>query len=390
MRAEHAWSCGLLSLLVPFSACIQYAEVLRKASLRESDMDGIAATAGPGLDLCLRVGLPWASSLARRLALPFVGVHHMQAHAMVAQMDHPHMQLPCIALLVSGGHTELWLVRSQSDCRILAETADDAVGEAYDKAARSIGVQRLLNEPPGAAVERLASLAQQPHRFNLPRLREDVEFSFAGLKAAVQRSVLQLRADRAQGPLSASLELNQDGRLSNRSISLLVEATRTEQHAASSEASTLLQQLGQLTAEDQQNLCAAFQLAVCDQLVSRVQRALDFTADWSQRGQLSPIRQLVVGGGVACNRAIRAALQRACASRGVEVLAPRPLHCMDNGIMIAHMGGRLLQQGHTDALDMTWVPRWPIGPKINMRTHFPHKTTSTPTVSAGTSSPDAP
>ena len=343
--------------------------MLRKASLRESDLDGVAATAGPGLELCLRVGLPWASSLARRLSLPFVGVHHMQAHAFVAQMDHPQLQMPFLALLVSGGHTEMWLVRSQSDCRILAVTCDDAVGEAFDKCARSIGVTRLESESPGAAVERLAALSQTPRRFTLPRLRDDAEFSFAGLKAAVQRTVFQLRVDRARAPLHDALELHADGRISNRSISLLVEATRTEHTAseANSEASALLQQLGALTPEDQRDLCAAFQLSVCEQLVSRVLRAIDFCAELSAQGRISAIRQLVVGGGVACNRAIRGALDTACAGRGIEVLAPRPLHCTDNGIMIGHLGGRMLQQGHRDALDVTWVPRWPIGPKLDMR-----------------------
>jgi len=341
--------------------------------------------------MCLKVGLRWSSALAQRLSLPFVGVHHMMAHALVARMDHPQLAYPFVALLISGGHTELWLMHSQSQGVVLAETADDAVGEAYDKVARTIGLQRLEGQSPGAAVERMAALSTQPRRFTFPQLKHDnPEFSFAGIKAAVLREVLQLRADRpplvtnesagtsASASASASafpsalLHRNPDGRLSNRSISLLVDELRSVQgtvrqavHEPS--ATPMLNQLGTLSTAEQHDLCAGFQSAVCEQLSSRVLRALEYCAELHQRGILAqPVHHLVVGGGVACNRTIRRALEQACGPLGVAVLAPRPLHCMDNGIMIGYLGSQLLQQGHSDAYDLGWHTRWPIGPKRSL------------------------
>ena len=371
-----------------------FAQVLSKASLVGGDIDAIAVTAGPGLAPCLEVGLDWSVRLAKQLAVPLVGVHHMQAHAMVAQMDHPHLAYPFLALLVSGGHTELWLVRSQNHVSILAQTADDAVGEAFDKVARTLGLTRLHNESPGAAVERLAatappSTASTTTPMFSPLQHDNADFSFAGIKSAMMREVLQRRVDRlpADSPLlqdepaagdrpstppSSSvprLLRNPDGRINNATISLLVKEMRAQQGLSkqaaldpSHTAHTLLAQLPELDHQEQVLLCAAFQRAVCEQLTSRALLALRYC---SRLPHLPPVTQLVVGGGVACNMAIQSALRRTLAPLGVDVVVPRKLHCMDNGIMIAWMGSKLLQQGHADSLDLRFHPKWPIGDKID-------------------------
>lgn len=364
-----------------------FSEVLSKASLKVEDLDGVAVTAGPGLAPCLEVGLRWSSELASKHQFPMVGVHHMQAHAMVAQMDHPQLRYPFLSLLISGGHTELWLVRSQNEIDILSETPDDAIGEAYDKVARMLGIERMENESPGASIERLAGRAPLTNNitqpFFAPLQHDYYEFSFAGIKSAVQREVLQRRVDRlpVDSPLYSSdvsstiprLYRNPDGRINNITISTLVKEMRA-QHGLSKQAAldpqhtanTLLAHLPPLDLSDQIELSAAFQHAVCEQLISRTSLALTYCRRLQAKGILSEVNQIVLGGGVACNLTISSSLT-SYFKRQLTVLTPRKLYCMDNGIMIAWMGMKILKQGHRDMNELRFHPRWPIGRKIDMR-----------------------
>ena len=373
------------SAAVAHRASIQsvFNELLTKAHLSAADIDGVAVTAGPGLAPCLEVGMEWAAEFARARSLPFIGVHHMQAHAFVAELDHPSLRYPFLALLISGGHTEMWLVRSQSDIVILSATVDDAVGEAFDKVARAIGVQRAHDESPGAAVERLAAMHVGPpsQQFVLRSSAEFDDFTFAGLKSAVMREVLQRRVhllspeDRARLQSGSGsiprLDLAPGALLTNHSISLLVKEMRAQaglskQAAMDPEeaANTLLAHLPELPTDQHIELCAAFQHAVCAQLIDRTLRAEAMAATMLSAAGLPPVSQLVVGGGVSCNTAIAASLRSACSPR-LSVLFPRRLHCMDNGIMIAQLGCKLLMQGHTDPYSLRFHATWPIGPRIS-------------------------
>lgn len=356
--------------------------VMQKAKLQSAEqLDGIAVTAGPGMAPCLKVGLQWASSLARSHSLPFIGVHHMQAHAFVAQLDHPQLRFPFLALLISGGHTELWLVESLSKLTILSATVDDAVGEAFDKAARVIGIQRGENESPGAAVERLAKLpGASPRAHEFPYLDgNNLEFSFAGLKSSLQRKVFGLQLELANqqqaakettaaastsSPTSSSSSSSPaiPPKLQNRDIQRMVKEFKQGLFKSDS-AAAASSSLPSLPLSVQADLCASFQYSLLHQLSSRTELAVRFCRS---RFPHLPISQLVVAGGVACNSAVRAALTHTVSPYRMEVLAPRPLHCMDNGIMIAWLGQALLSRGHLDTYDLCFVTRWPIGDKISM------------------------
>lgn len=376
------------SAAVAHRASIQsvFNELMTKAQLTAADIDGVAVTAGPGLAPCLEVGMEWAAGFARARSLPFIGVHHMQAHAFVTELDHPSLRYPFLALLISGGHTELWLVRSQSDIVILSATVDDAVGEAFDKVARAIGVERAHDEAPGAAVERLAAMHARPpsQQFALRSSPEFADFTFAGLKSAVMREVLQRRVhllspeDRTRLQLGSGsvprLDLAPGALLTNHSISLLVKEMRAQaglskQAAMDPEtaANSLLAHLPELPVAQHIELCAAFQHAVCAQLIDRTLRAEAMVSTMLSAVGLAPVSQLVVGGGVSCNTAIASSLRAACSPR-LSVLIPRRLHCMDNGIMIAQLGCKMLLQGHTDPYSLRFHSTWPIGPRLNRET----------------------
>lgn len=277
------------------------AEALSGASVSLSDLDGVAVTAGPGLIGGLLVGLTTAKALALACGKALVAVNHLEAHALTVGLTEG-LAPPYLLLLVSGGHTQLLLVHEIGHYERLGTTIDDALGEAFDKTAKLLG----LGFPGGPAVERMAREGDC-HRFVLPRPmlgRAEPHFSFAGLKTAVRRQA---------------------------------------------------EQLAPLSDEDIRDLCASFEAAVADVVVDRCVRALRIAED-----RLGPVRHLVVAGGVAANQRLRDALTRLAAASGSTLHAPPLQLCGDNAAMVAWAGAERLARGHTDSLDVPARARWPL------------------------------
>jgi N6-L-threonylcarbamoyladenine synthase len=281
------------------------AAALADAEMELSDLDLIAATAGPGLIGGLIVGLMTGKALAAASGLPLVPVNHLEAHALTARLTDG-TDFPYLLLLVSGGHTQIVLVRGVGRYERWASTIDDALGEAFDKTAKLLG----LPYPGGPAVETAATRGK-PDRFAFPRpLRgeERPDFSFSGLKTAVRQAANQL------APVSEA---------------------------------------------DIDDICASFQQAIVDTLTERVGRSLTrFRAEFPDIAKPT----LVVAGGVAANAAIRAALEMLCANHGMTLVAPPPALCSDNGAMIAWAGLERFAAELVDdeALSFAPRPRWPL------------------------------
>jgi N6-L-threonylcarbamoyladenine synthase len=265
---------------------------LADAGIGGDQLTGIAVTHAPGLVGSLVVGVAFAKAYAAALALPLVGVNHIEAHLHSASLEHGDSPWPAVALVVSGGHTELVEVRGLGDYRWLGATLDDAAGEAYDKVAKRLG----LGFPGGPIIDRLAASGRsEAYAFPRPMLdRPGLEFSFSGLKTAVS-NVLRPHGDP---PYPEGLV---------------------------------------------RDVAASFQAAMVETLVAKCARALDATS----------ARALNLGGGVACNVSLRNALHYICAARGVSLRIPSPRLCADNAGMIAWVGARRLARGEraTDELD---------------------------------------
>ena len=254
------------------------------------DVDAIAVTRGPGLIGSLLVGTAYAQGVALARSLPLVGVSHLAGHVYSAMLADPELQPPYLTLVVSGGHTDCVVLRAHGDAVRLAATRDDAVGEAFDKVARMLG----LPYPGGPAVQRAAA-SGDPRRFPLPRTRLEDSFSFSGLKTAVRYVVRDLPA----------AELDEQG------------APRHPQVVA--------------------DLAAAFQAAAVDQLVTGLEHALE----------RSDADRIAVVGGVAANAALREAVRSRFA--GLRVVIPPLQYCTDNAAMIAVAGWHRLQTSGPDA-----------------------------------------
>ena len=303
--AEHAAYGGV----VPEIAARAHVEVLdrliaralERAGTRLADLDGIAVAAGPGLIGGVLVGLVTAKTLALVAHKPLLAVNHLEAHALTARLTDG-LDFPYLLLLASGGHTQLVAVRGVGDYVRLGGTIDDAIGEAFDKAAKLLG----LGYPGGPEVERMAETGD-PERFALPRPmlgRREADFSLSGLKTA-----LRIEAERA-APLAE---------------------------------------------RDVADLCASFQAAVVDVVIDRARVALRGFADRAGRPTA-----LVAAGGVAANGAIRRALAALAGEAGLAFVAP-PLHlCGDNGAMIAWAGLERLRLGLVDDITAPARPRWPL------------------------------
>ena len=277
-------------------------DVLGEAGLDVGDLAAIAYTAGPGLIGALMVGGSLAASMALALGIPAVPVHHMEAHLLAAMLEDDAPEFPFLALLVSGGHSQLVHARGHGDYTTLGATLDDAAGEAFDKVAR------LLDLPyPGGPA--LAALAQSGDStaFDLPRpLRnKGLDLSFSGLKTAV-RLLVEQHGQGAGG----------DG---------LTESVRAD-------------------------VAASFQAAVVDTLVNKCQLAVDATG----------LERLVIAGGVGANRSLREQLRALAAQHGFRVYYPRPGLCTDNGAMIAYAGWRRLGDAPQGTPQIVARPRWPL------------------------------
>lgn len=272
---------------------------LSEAQLTAKDIDGVAYTCGPGLVGALLVGATIARALAYAWEVPAVGVHHMEGHLLAPMLDDNPPCFPFVALLVSGGHTQLVRVDGVGQYTVIGESVDDAAGEAFDKTAKLLG----LDYPGGAALSRLAEQGA-PGRFVFPRPMTDrpgLDFSFSGLKTF------------AANTLNAVLK---------------TELTLSEQTKA--------------------DIAYAFQDAVVDTLAIKCKRALKETG----------YKRLVIAGGVSANKKLRESLTQMMKNLGGEVFYPQPQFCTDNGAMIAYAGLLRLKQGQHSDLAIDVKPRW--------------------------------
>lgn len=285
-------------------------DTLAESGLKLADLDGVAYTAGPGLVGALLVGAGVARTMAWSLGVPAVGVHHMEGHLLAPLLEpeaRDQLRPPFVALLVSGGHTQLIHVRGIGDYELLGDTLDDAAGEAFDKTAKLMG----LPYPGGPLLAQLA-LEGTAGRFKFTRPMTDrpgLQFSFSGLKTQVLMAWQQ--------------------------------SDQTEQ--------------------TQRDIARGFEEAVVDTLTIKCERALDATG----------CDTLVVAGGVGANRNLRARLQQLMAERDGRVHFPRPAFCTDNGAMIAYAGALRLLAGQQQGPEITVQPRWDMAtlPSLSTMTH---------------------
>jgi N6-L-threonylcarbamoyladenine synthase len=275
-------------------------QVLAEADCAVTEIDAIAYTAGPGLVGALLVGASCAQALAFAWDIPALGVHHMEGHLLAPMLEEQPPEFPFVALLVSGGHTQLVRVDGIGLYELLGETLDDAAGEAFDKTAKMMG----LNYPGGPEISRLA-LKGVPGRFTFPRPMTDrpgLDFSFSGLKTFALNTWQQCQSAGDDG-----------------------EQTRCD-------------------------IALAFQQAVVETLTIKCKRAL------KQAG----MKRLVIAGGVSANKALRESLEQMLGGLGGNVYYARPEFCTDNGAMIAFAGCQRLQAGQKESLSITVQARWPM------------------------------
>lgn len=280
----------------------QYRQAMRQAGLTLTDIDAIAVTAGPGLIGGVMVGLMFAKGLAAASATPLVAVNHLEGHALTARFTDD-VAFPYALLLVSGGHCQILEVLGVGQYRIWGTTRDDALGEAFDKTAKMMG----LAYPGGPMMEKLAQQGD-PGRFALPRPMmgtDSADFSFSGLKTAVRLALADITT---RGPLGE---------------------------------------------QDKADIAASFQRAACDVLQDRLARAL---------GRMGNplLTACVVAGGVAANQAIKHALTQVAEAHGLPLVVPPPALCTDNAVMIAWAGLERFRLGARDALDYEPRARWPL------------------------------
>lgn len=264
-------------------------DALAQAHVTLDDLAAIAVTTRPGLIGSLLIGVSAAKALAWARGIPLVGVHHIEAHVYAATMEHEFAPYPCLALVVSGGHTALYRAESPLELRLFATTRDDAAGEAFDKVAHVLG----LGYPGGPRVSKLAE-SGDARAFSFPRFRAkdgSLGFSFSGLKTAVLYNV---RGQDARAPTPAPEDIPRRA-----------------------------------------DVAASFEAAVVDTLVEETLRA-------ARREGLSTV---LVAGGVACNRRLRAEMVARAAAVGVRALFPSPAYCTDNAVMIAGLGYEVCAAG---------------------------------------------
>jgi N6-L-threonylcarbamoyladenine synthase len=277
-------------------------QALDSAGLDLDQVDGIAVTYGPGLVGSLLVGLCYAKSLAFATGKPMIGVNHIEGHIFSVVFDNPEIEYPAVALVVSGGHTNLFYIEAPERYELLGRTRDDAAGEAYDKVAKLLG----LGYPGGPIIDRLAQTGvaeRAPLVFHVPQMRDDrLDFSFSGLKTAVLRYVREHSVE----PVPAGTEPNQQVR----------------------------------------DLAAGFQQAAVRSLHARLRSAV-------RRRRPSSI---LLAGGVACNTELRRKVAELGNREGVRVYQPAPILTTDNAAMIAAAGYPKLLRGERSPLDLTADP----------------------------------
>jgi N6-L-threonylcarbamoyladenine synthase len=274
-------------------------EVIVEAGIKDSQIEGVAYTAGPGLIGALLVGASIGRSLAMGWGVPAVGVHHMEGHLLAPMLENEPPEFPFVALLVSGGHTQLVRVEGIGRYKLLGESLDDAAGEAFDKVGKMLG----LPYPGGPHVAKLAQ-SGTAGRYKFPRPmtnRPGLDFSFSGLKTFVRNTI----AD----------ELAKSGELD--------EQTRAD-------------------------VAFAFEEAVVNTLAIKCRRALEHTG----------LKSVVIAGGVSANLRLREVLEQSLAKQGGKLFYARPELCTDNGAMIAYAGAQRLLAGQAEDLAIKAQPRW--------------------------------
>jgi N6-L-threonylcarbamoyladenine synthase len=282
------------------------AEALAAAGEDFAGIDGIAATAGPGLIGGLLVGLTMAKAIALATGKPLLAINHLEAHALTPRLLAP-IDFPYLLLLISGGHTQFQIVEGVGRYRRIGTTIDDALGEAFDKTAKLLG----LGYPGGPEVEKRAGKGD-PRRFDFPRPlkgRPDCNFSFSGLKTAVREAV---------------------------------------------------QSLGEIDDRDIADICASFEAAVAATMRDRLAVAMRLFAQ-AHPGLAE--RVLVVSGGVAANRSLKRVFEESSTERGFRLVVPPASLCTDNAAMVAWAGAERLALGLTDGLDHPARARWPLDPE---------------------------
>lgn len=276
-------------------------EVCNQANRTLAQVDAVAYTSGPGLIGALMVGASTGRALALALGIPAIGVHHMEGHLLAPMLEDNPPAFPFVALLVSGGHTQLVRVDGIGQYELLGESLDDAAGEAFDKAAKMMGM-----DYPGGPLIAKAAKQGDASQYKFPRPMTDrpgLDFSFSGLKTYTLNTV---------------------------------EAERLED--------------GTLPEQVRNNIAAAFEEAVVDTLAIKCRRALQQTG----------LKQLIIAGGVSANLTLRARLEEAVRKERASLFYARPAFCTDNGAMIAYAGAQRLLAGEQSPLAIDTKPRWPM------------------------------
>ncbi|GLP97248.1 tRNA (adenosine(37)-N6)-threonylcarbamoyltransferase complex transferase subunit TsaD [Paraferrimonas sedimenticola] len=274
-------------------------QTIAQAGLNADDIDAVAYTKGPGLIGAVLVGACVGRSLAFAWGKPALGVHHMEGHLLAPMLEETPPEFPFVALLVSGGHTQLVAVRGIGDYELLGESVDDAAGEAFDKTAKLLG----LDYPGGPLLAKMAEKGNSG-RFRFPRPMTDrpgLDFSFSGLKTFAANTITANKDDSDPEQTQADIAL-------------------------------------------------AFEEAVVDTLAIKCKRALKQTG----------YQRLVIAGGVSANRRLRAGLEALMKDLGGQVYYPRTEFCTDNGAMIAFAGLQRLKAGEREGLEVQGKPRWPL------------------------------
>ncbi|NOZ42795.1 MAG: tRNA (adenosine(37)-N6)-threonylcarbamoyltransferase complex transferase subunit TsaD [Alphaproteobacteria bacterium] len=281
------------------------ARALAQAECDFADLAAVAATSGPGLIGGVMIGMMTGKAIAAARNIPFIGVNHLEGHALTVRLTDK-VDFPYLLLLVSGGHCQILIVRGVGAYQRLGTTIDDAAGEAFDKTAKILG----LGYPGGPAVEAAAKLGDGT-RFSLPRPlkgKPGCHFSFSGLKTAVLRQVEKIGATISQ--------------------------------------------------QDIYDLAASFQCALCDSILDRMATAVDLYLEQYPHGP----HILVVAGGVAANDGLKTSLRQFCQQKKFTLMVPPAALCTDNGAMIAWVGVERLRRGMVDGLDLAARARWPLDP----------------------------
>ena len=298
--------------VVPELACRKHVEIIDKvvisaieqAGIRAGEIDAVAVTYGPGLIGALLVGVSFAKSFAYSLGIPLIGVNHLEGHLLSIFLEKREVRIPFVALIVSGGHTNLYYVKGVGDYKLLGRTMDDAAGEAFDKAAKMLG----LEYPGGPVIDGL-SRNGNPGYFRFPRAylsKESVDFSFSGLKTALLNHI---NNTTLYGPDKVRLT----PRLPD--------------------------------------ISASFQKAIVDVLVEKTMLA----------ATRYNVKDVVVAGGVAANSMLRDSMETRGKSAGINTHIPRPRYCTDNGAMIALAGYHHFKEGRFAPLNLSPIANLPLG-----------------------------